>query len=192
MNWKGKKASLVGLLMAGVFVFTGAADCSGESNPAPDSDSSQSYDSGSKIPTDTAVYDIVGTVTAGVKSLTRQEQAAHGSSFGYVGGSGAGFSGFSSGSYFGPVQTGRGFVRITVDSATPATDLAPVGDTVILKVSDTKGTALLPGDTVKFRCRRQYEAVAAIKNNQKFDASADETWELDYCRLASPVITVGK
>lgn len=189
MKWKA--GTIVGLVMASVFVFTSAESCGGESDPAPDSDSTQQYDSGSKIPTDTQVYDVTGTVTADVKSLTRQQEPGHGSSFGYVGGSGAGFSGFSSGSYFGPVQTGRGFVRITVKSASPATDLAPAGDTVILKVSDTKGTALLPGDTVTFRCRRQYEAVAAVKNNQKFDAEGDATWELDYCRLASPIITVG-
>ena len=182
----------VGMILAGITLF-GTVACSGGSTaPAPDSDSAQQYNANAKIEVDTNIYNITGTVTAQVQSLTRQRSPGGGS----VGGSLFGTNGFAygsiGGSFFGPVQTGRGFVRITVDKAEPATDLAGVGETVILKVSDTKGTALLPGDTVTFRCRRQYEAVAAVKNNQKFDVRTDGTWELDYCRLATPVITVGK
>ena len=37
---------------------------------------------------------------------------------------------------------------------------------------------------------RQYEALAAVRDNEKFSKTKVETWELDYCRLASPVIDV--
>lgn len=85
---------------------------------------------------------------------------------------------------------GKGYVRLLVSSTEPETETAPKGDVVILKVVDTKATALKDGDRVTFKCRRQYENVAAVKENEKFDRSTFGTWEMDYCRLASPVIDV--
>lgn len=171
----------IGLLLALIVVTFAATGCLGDgpSNPAPDSDSQQAYDGGN-IPTDLSVYTIVGKVNADTKSLTRQVSPGGGSVFGV--------NGFVSGSFFGPVESGKGFVRLTVVSANPSTDLAPVGKVVVLKMTDTKGTVLTAGDEVTLKCRRQYEAVAAVQDNQKFDADADATWELDFCRLATPVL----
>jgi len=87
--------------------------------------------------------------------------------------------------YYGPQLNGKGMVRLTV--ADSDAELAPVGSTVILKLDDTKGILLLPGDQVTFKCRAQFEAIAAVMKQQAFDQTAG-TWELDYCRLASPVV----
>ena len=57
---------------------------------------------------------------------------------------------------------------------------------VILKTTDTKVTAISDGDLVTFKCRQQYEAVAAAREGQPFNAATDGTWELDYCRMAEP------
>jgi hypothetical protein len=157
-----------------------------ESAPSVDSDSSQSYASGSTVAVDDNVYTISGEVVAEVNSVTRQISPASGS----VGGSAFAGTGFVSGSYFGEVTGGKGYVRLLVNSIEPSTDLAQVGSVSILKVSDTKATALVTGDLVTFKCRRQYEALAAVKDNQKFDREKVETWELDYCRLATAVIDV--
>jgi hypothetical protein len=43
---------------------------------------------------------------------------------------------------------------------------------------------------VTFKCRAQYEAVAAVRENESFNQAKVETWELDYCRMATPVIDV--
>jgi len=154
--------------------------------PEVESDSSQSYKVGSKVAVDDEVYTIEGEIVAEVNSVTRQIAPAQGSSGGTVFG---GYGSFS-GSYFGEVTGGKGFVRILVQSSSPSTELAREGSVSILKVSDTKATALLPGDVVVFKCRRQYEALAAVRENQDFDREAVETWELDYCRLATAVVDV--
>ena len=60
---------------------------------------------------------------------------------------------------------------------------------VIFKFTDTKATALLPGDVVEFKCRRQYEAVAPVKDAERFDEDKFSTWEFDFCRLTTGVIT---
>lgn len=173
-----KRGTAVGLLMAGVFVFVGASSCDSGS-PGPDSDSAQSYDGGT-IPIDKNVYTIRGKVSSPVDSLTRQTQPASGSLFG--------INGYVSGNFSGPVQSGKSFIRLEVQTAQPSTDLAPEGGLIIIKATDTKATALSAGDVVTFKCRRQYEAVAAVENGQSFDKNADATWELDFCRLASPVV----
>lgn len=179
-----RKLLLFPVILLALFL-TGCTD-EPEEDPTVDSDSSQSYADGSRVPTDTEVYTITGEVVGQVNSLERQVEPAHGEI------SGSTFNGYGSisGSTFGPVEKGKGYVRILVNEADPTVDLAPVGDVSILKVTDTKGTALVAGDIVTFKCRRQYEAIAAVKDNQKFDKTAVETWELDYCRLASPVIQV--
>lgn len=152
--------------------------------PAPESDSSQRFIPVENvgIPVDDNVYTIVGEIVVDVNSLVRQTEAARGSYSGYG-------SGYASGTYYGPEYGGKGFVRVLV--LTSDSKLAPVGNIVILKSTDTKGTALLPGDVVTFKCRAQYEALAAVRDNEIFGESAVErlaTWELDYCRLATPVI----
>ena len=177
-----KTACKLAAILVIVVLLAGCSDIS----PAPESDSSQDFASGAKIPVDDNVYVITGEVVADVDSLTRQTEAARGSVSGY----GSGYGSYVSGSYFGPQFGGKGFVRLLVSDAHPPTGLAPRGDIVIIKTSDTKASALLPGDVVTFKCRAQYEAVAAVRRRETFDADLVETWELDYCRLVSPVIEV--
>jgi hypothetical protein len=122
-------------------------------------------------------------VVSEVGSLTRQTDAARGS----ISGSGtAGFA-YISGTYYGPEYGGKGFIRLHVFES--SSYLAPVGEIVILKSTDTKGVALLPGDVVTFKCRHQYEALAAVRNAETFDEEKLETWEIDYCRFFDPIIS---
>lgn len=151
--------------------------------PIPVSESDQQFSTATKdgewvgIPVDDGVYSITGHVVT-MQSLVRQTSAAHGSMYGTPYG--------MSGTYFGPELDGKGLVRVQVTASDSR--LAPKGSTVILKVTDTKAIALLPGDTVKFKCRHQYEAIAAVRTKETFDAEKLETWELDYCRLVTPSI----
>jgi len=175
---------IIGLLLA--LLLTAC----GPSNPEADSDSSQSYKSGSKIPVDENVYVITGEVIGPVNDVTRQVEPSKGSLSGPSCYGSSGCYGGTTGSFTGPIEAGKGFVRLRIQSAKPSTDLAPTGDVTILKTSDTKVTALLPGDVVSLKCRRQYENVAAVKDNESFNADEVAAWELDYCRLATPVIQV--
>lgn len=167
---------LAALLLAALALIACGPD---NAPPAPDSDSSQRY-AGGVIPVDDQVYTITGQIVADVASLTRQTTPA----------SMKVYDGY--GSFFGPQFGGKGFVRLFVHVSIPATNLAPPEHIVLIKTSDTKASALLPGDIVTFRCRAQYEAVAAVRNEETFDSDKVETWELDYCRLKSPVISLGQ
>lgn len=160
----------------------GLVSCGGpsESAPAPDSDSQQEFEDGNEVPIDKTVYIIQGTVQSPVESLVRQTEAAGGSMSGWQ----AGGFGSISGSYFGPEFGGKGFIRVLVEESN--SHLAPVGTVAILKSSDTKASILGHGDRVTFKCRAQYEAVAAVLDNEKFDREALQTWELDYCRMVNP------
>lgn len=164
--------------------------CGANQLPKPESDSGENWDAGSRIPAefvDDNVYEIYGIVMGDVGSNVRQSQAARGN----VSGVGIEGTGYVSGSYYGPEFTGKGFVRVKVESITPKNDkLVDVGEVAILKTSDLKATAILVGDEVVFKCRAQYEAVAPIRSNETFVPEKVETWELDYCRLKSPKITI--
>jgi hypothetical protein len=162
-----------------VLVLVGLAGCANQP-PLPESDSSQEFAAGQGgIPVDDNVYTITGKVVGEVESLVRQTSPGQG----FISGTGYGVYG----SYFGPEFDGKGFVRLEV--MTSDSRLAPKGSIVILKVTDTKASVLLPGDTVCFKCRHQYEAIAAVRNNETFDQEKLETWEIDYCRLVSPVVS---
>lgn len=147
--------------------------------PAPESSNGLSYAWLTTIPVDTQVYTITGTVAAEVESLVRQSAPAQAQTYST--------DNASFGSYYGPQLNGKGMVRLTVEASDA--ELAPVGSTVILKLDDTKGILLLPGDQVTFKCRAQFEAIAAVMNRQEFDPAAG-TWELDYCRLTTPVVGI--
>jgi hypothetical protein len=95
--------------------------------------------------------------------------------------------GMMSGVYYGPEFGGKGFIRLKIMESD--SKLAPVGATVIIKSTDTKGIALLPGDIVEFKCRHQYESVAAVRTEEIFDPVKLATWEIDYCRMTSPIVT---
>lgn len=177
---------LVPLIVAGMIVLLalGLSACGVENAaPPPESDSGQYFTRGSEIPVDDNVYTITGQVVSEVGSLTRQTEAARGS----ISGSGTGGFAYISGSYYGPEFGGKGFIRLHVLESDSF--LAPWGEIVILKSTDTKGVALLPGDVVTFKCRHQYEAIAAVRNSETFDQEKLETWEIDYCRFVSPVIS---
>ncbi|MCI0438548.1 MAG: hypothetical protein L0177_05395 [Chloroflexi bacterium] len=173
----GKKATLLAL---GMLILLLVA-CEFNAPPRPESDSGQAYDAGGeRRPVDDNVYTITGQVVADVQTMSRQTSPAEGSYNPYTG------------SYFGAQFGGKGFVRLLVHSVEPSTPLAQVDQIVLIKTSDTKASALLVGDIVTFRCRAQYEAVAAVRINEAFYAATIEkveTWELDYCRLATPIIS---
>jgi len=172
-------SAVVGLILT-------AGSCDNQ-QPSADSDSSQSYKDGSKIPVDDNYYVIKGEVVGQVNNLTRQVKPAEGS----IGGSsyGNGYSSFS-GTFTGPIEAGKGFVRLKIETTSPNAPEAAPGEAVILKTSDTKVTALQPGDIITFKCRRQYEAVAAVRDNSDFDKNKAGTWEFDFCRLETPRLEV--
>lgn len=160
--------------------------------PKPESDSRIAFAGDDRIPIDDAIYNITGQVVADVSSLTRQVKPGGGTISAPTCFGTSGCYGGGGGSFFGPTESGKGYIRLMVQSSKPASDMAREGTVVILKSTDTKGTALLPGDIVTFRCRRQYEAVAPVQENVKLDAKRDETWEWDFCRLMLPVVEVAK
>jgi|WetSurMetagenome_2_1015567.scaffolds.fasta_scaffold01390_21 hypothetical protein len=148
----------------------------------PESDSGVRFVGGSGLPTDQRVYHITGTVVGDAESLVRQVSPARGSISGY--------GSYVGGSFSGEVLKGKTMVRLQLESIAPNdTDWVTAGQILIIKASDTKAVALYPGDKVTFYCRRQAEAVAAINRGEWYDADNMTTWELDYCRLASPVVT---
>lgn len=165
------------LLLVLVLVF-GLVACACGSNvaPGPESDSDQVY-AGGKIPVDDNVYRITGKVVGDVESLTRVGADAQYRQYDAV----------AVGSYW-MEQSGKGFVRLSVRSCEPPIPEIQSGDIVILKTTDSKTRALIFGDFVRFKCRLQYEAVAAVRINESFDVGKVGTWELDYCRIIDPVI----
>jgi hypothetical protein len=191
--FKSPKFAAVVIALGCALLF-GAESCSGtDTAPQVESDSSQSYNvdgKNSRVPVDDHVYEVTGEVVGAVNSVTRQVKPAEGS----VGGYSYGGYGSMSGSYFGEINKGKGYVRLLVTSANPSTTSAQPGSVSILKVTDTKATALEEGDVVTFKCRRQYEAIAAVRDNQTFNSKDTrvETWELDYCRMETAVIEVRK
>lgn len=184
-----KKSLIILVAILSTFMFA-AESCDENSAPSADSDSRQKYADGSTIPVDDNVYELKGEVIGPVNEVTRQVEPSKGSLSGPACYGTSGCFGGTSGTFTGPIEAGKTFIRLRVQSASPSTDLAPIGDVSIIKTSDTKAAALLTGDIVTFKCRRQYEAVAAVRDNEKFNADKLETWELDYCRLATPVIDV--
>lgn len=133
------------------------------------------------LPVDKRYYKLTGTVVADVSSLTRMTSPG----YGYI----TGYNGYTSGYYQPPTIGGKSFIRLQVDKINPAdTDWVAAGEIVVVKGTDTKLTALLPGDKVDIECRRQAEAVAAIYPGEWFNPADATTWELDYCRMVSPVI----
>lgn len=191
--FKSPKTAAVVIALGCALLF-GAESCDGSATaPAVDSDNGNtSYVDGNndpaKSPVDKKVYIVSGEVVAEVNSVTRQVKPAEGSISGYS----YGGYGSMSGSYFGEVTGGKGYVRLLISSSSPSTSLAQPGSVSILKVSDIKATALTTGDVVTFKCRRDYEAVAPVLENQRFEADSVGTWELDYCRMETAVISVRK
>ena len=158
----------------------------GTGHRGPQNDSQWDWDEGKiDIPCDSYIYQVEGTVVTLPESLTIQTERGYSSGGGYMIG-GFGSVGWSS---MGPEFSGKGFVRILVSWSD--SDLAPAGQVTILKVTDTKAVALIQGDKVRFKCRKEYEAIAPLDYGEKFTTETRDqaaTYELDYCRLVSPVL----
>lgn len=129
------------------------------------------------LPFDSTVYTIRGMIVADVSDLTRQIAPAQAWAVN-------GYATFS-----GPVIDGKSFIRVQVRNIEPSVSWVERDQIVILKVVDTKATALYPGDTLTFKCRRQYEPLFRAKD-EAFDQERLATWEIDYCRLETGVILV--
>lgn len=154
--------------------------CESDSAPKPDSDNrSANFHSEERVPVDENIYTIKGEVYGDPEDLTRQVSPG--------GAAITGFNGFVSGSAWGPEMSGKGFVRVATSSIEPDPEFASSGDVVLIKTADTKMAALVPGDVVTIKCRAQYEAIAPILRNERI-TDKSETWEFDFCRLASPDI----
>ncbi len=147
-------------------------------------DSGYEYGGGTIIPNDQKLYTIRGTLVDPPVNTNRQSSPGGA----YISGYSSSGSGYVSGSAWGPEFKGKGILRIKV--ITSDCDIAPVGSEVVLKCSDQKAVVLGPGDTVTFKCRKQCEPIAPTADYQKI-SEADLTWELDYGRLASPVVKAG-
>ena len=168
-------------LLLAILVLSVLTACMSENvQPAPVSDSAQQY-SGGQIPVDDNVYLIVGEVVGDIGSLTQTSAQSTYKQY----------DTYATGSYW-MTQSGKGFVRVKVSSCSPPADEARPEDVVILKTTDSKVIALLPGDRVTLKCRRQYEALAAVRERETFSASKMQTWEIDYCRMVTPVILAGE
>lgn len=168
-----KKLSLVSIIFIVLVSLTGC----GDGIPTAESDSFQNFDVRTKPPVDKNIYTITGTVVGDITSKERQIRAASGSL--------TAVDGIATGTYYGPQYTGRGIVRLQVESVNPSTVSLSVGEVAILKTGDLKAVALLIGDKVQFKCRRDAEAIAAVVNNEEITAK-HIVWEMDYCRLAVP------
>ena len=168
------------LILILISIALGGCAVSTTTDPRPpveyvQNNSDYKYTNSSQIPLDMTYYHIKGEVAGDTESLTRQTSAGGGF---YAPG--------LYGAYFGPEYQGKGFVRLLVTESD--SDLAPAESVVLLKVTDTKAVLLAPGDHVAFVCRRQYEAVGAIYDYEGLDVEKAATWELDFCRLETPVV----
>lgn len=135
------------------------------------------------LPVDENIYVLSGTVQA-QSSLVRQTDPATGRMYGAYA------------TFTGQTIEGKTFIRLLVNDYRLQNNTKQVlvsdevlerGQIVIIKVVDTKATALGVGDSVTFLCRRQYEALAR-STGETFDAQKFATWEFDYCRLESGII----
>lgn len=153
------------------------ASCAPLDGTVADTDSGYTYKNkdSAAIPLNDAIYTVSGTVMAGVDSLVRSTTSSYAT---------------ENVNQLTVTSTGKGFVRLKVTESDSS--LAPLEAVVILKTIDTKVIALLPGDVVTLRCHAQAEAIPASYTGQPYDNVLAITWELDYCRLLTPVIGGGK
>jgi hypothetical protein len=159
--------SLLSLLLMGA-----APSCDGSV-----SDSTYTYTSGD-FPYDARIWTLQLTVQ-GAESLVRQTSPASGS--------GVAVGATGSASFTGERIEGKTLVRATLDSLEPASEEVNVGQTLILKFTDTKASMLRSGDKVTAKCRNNFEAVAPLRSGETLTDDA-LTWEFDYCRLTIPMV----
>lgn len=149
-----------------------------------ESDSGYTYQSykQAKLPLDNNLYTLTGVIVGDVNSIARPGPAkivtAYRSEY------------YSVGTYFPPEMSGKGLARLWVEKSDfPG---VPPETIAIIKSTDTKLIAVLPGDRITVRCRVQAEAIAPSYTGQVYDPEKAVTLELDFCRMVSPVIDVGQ
>ena len=84
-------------------------------------------------------------------------------------------------------QDGKGMIAVHVNSISPSLNYIQPGTDIVLKTTDLKIMAIDPGYSFDIRCRSDYEPVASLQNNEVTNGDYD-TYELDYCRMATPKI----
>lgn len=149
-----------------------------------ESDSGYTYKSYKQaaIPVDNNIYTLTGVVVGDVNSIQQTGSArvvtTYRSDF------------YSVGTYFPTEMNGKGLVRLWVEKSDfPG---VPPETIAIIKSTDTKLIAVLPGDRITLRCRVQAEAIAPSYTGQVYDPDRAVTLELDFCRMLSPVIGVNQ
>jgi hypothetical protein len=154
-------------------------------------DQNGSYQRGLGVYQPLEVYTITGTVQAAPGSVTQYSME------GRFSGSGSNGYSYSSG-YVSAGTDGKGIVRLHIDAIDWVnayvsagalqrdenwTPLAVAGDTVIVKVEDTRGTQFVAGDRVVLLCREQWEFVGAVAVNE-IPTLENVSREFDLCRMA--------
>lgn len=132
--------------------------------------------------TDTGVT-IESKVDPNVYTIDLQMESEEGYTVGHasVSGSNYGGYGFVSGRYW---EDGKGVLRGVLSSVDSELSFAEVGDTIIIKTTDRKVMALIPGDTVTFACTVDYEPVCAkSEDSSSSTGECVDTWEFDFCRI---------
>ena len=86
-------------------------------------------------------------------------------------------------------EDGKGMVSVHVNSVSPSLDYLKPGMDIVLKTTDLKIMAIDPGYTFEVKCRNDYEPVASLQDNELTTERYD-TYELDYCRMTNPQISV--
>ena len=90
-------------------------------------------------------------------------------------------------------QDGKGLVRGQLLEVSPNVPFASVGDTVIVKTTDRKVEALLPGDTITLYCVADYEPICAKNPDSNYAVGqCQDTWEFDFCRLDKIIPGTGR
>lgn len=180
-NSKLRKATQLVALVIGLILAVFLSGCNQPGTYA-ESDSGYTYASYKQaaIPVDDNIYTLTGVVVGDVNSIAQQGPArvvtTYRSDY------------YSVGTYFPPDMNGKGLVRLWVEKSdflgVPSETIA------IIKSTDTKLIAVLPGDRITLRCRVQAEAIAPSYTGQVYDKDKAVTLELDFCRMLSPVIDV--
>jgi len=175
----------IGLLL----VLLMLAACGTNNAPPPQSDARgtswnvSTFGGDLAVDVDRAYYRIEGEVIGELRDLERYRSS---SSFTAV-------NGVASGSSWSETD-GKGFVRVRVSRIEPAAPhIGTVEQVLLLKSTDSKIKAVLPGDRVTFICRANFEAVAPVLVDQVYTAEDKEqggVWEFDYCRMDTPQLGV--
>lgn len=88
-------------------------------------------------------------------------------------------------------QDGKGIIPAYVIEMEPTSSIVSVGDSILLKTEDLKMSRLEEGWVVEIKCRMDYEPLTELHvPNEVVDAELTQTWELDLCRMSSPVFIV--